>query len=224
MVANRFHASRPSRECVDLPRSTPLKKTLRDEQKELTRQRIRRAARTLFFRKGIQNVACEDIAAEAGIARATLYLYFRNKSEILVELYNQHLYETTRIYMRLTEIKLMTPAAVTRWLKEYVDEVRANALGVNLFHADGSLDELTHTLLIEHRASVIKILGERFPGLALDRLNGAARKRRYCEADLLIDQIEGFCGSLARYSAHLDVNVAVKLLSERFFALITAEI
>jgi len=206
-----------------LPSSVPLKKSLRDEQKELTRQRIRRAARTLFFRKGIQTVTCEDIAAEAGIARATLYLYFSNKSEILIELYNQHLYETMRIYTRLAEAKVMTLATLTRWLKDYVDEVRANAPGVNMFHADVSLDVVTHNLLVEHRASVIKVLGERFPALALDRLKSAARKRRYCEADLMIDQIEGFCGSLARHNAHLDVNVAVKLLSERFFALLTAD-
>lgn len=58
------------------------------ERKE--RERIRRrneiidAAEKLFFSKGIENVTMDDIARETELARGTLYLYFKNKDDILV--------------------------------------------------------------------------------------------------------------------------------------------
>jgi TetR/AcrR family transcriptional regulator len=58
------------------------------ERKE--RERLRRrneiidAAERLFFSKGLENVTMDDIARDTELARGTLYLYFRNKDEILV--------------------------------------------------------------------------------------------------------------------------------------------
>jgi AcrR family transcriptional regulator len=58
------------------------------ERKE--RERIRRrneiidAAEKLFFAKGFENVTMDDIARETELARGTLYLYFRNRDDILV--------------------------------------------------------------------------------------------------------------------------------------------
>lgn len=48
-----------------------------------TRARICRAANALFFERGFPVVTMEQIAAAADIQRSTLYLYFREKDEIL---------------------------------------------------------------------------------------------------------------------------------------------
>jgi AcrR family transcriptional regulator len=47
-----------------------------------TRERILRAAFERFSRYGYRRTSMEDIAAEAGVSRAALYLQFRNKEEI----------------------------------------------------------------------------------------------------------------------------------------------
>jgi AcrR family transcriptional regulator len=47
-----------------------------------TPERILRAAFTRFARYGFRRTSMEDIAAEAGVSRAALYLQFRNKEEI----------------------------------------------------------------------------------------------------------------------------------------------
>jgi AcrR family transcriptional regulator len=51
-----------------------------------TRERIHRAAFTLFCRCGFKRTSMEDIAAEAGLSRAALYLQFRNKEDIFRDL------------------------------------------------------------------------------------------------------------------------------------------
>jgi len=48
----------------------------------VTRERILQAAFTRFARYGFRRTSMEDIATEAGVSRAALYLQFRNKEEI----------------------------------------------------------------------------------------------------------------------------------------------
>jgi len=47
-----------------------------------TRERILKAAYERFAHYGFRRTSMEDIAAEAGVSRAALYLQFRNKEEI----------------------------------------------------------------------------------------------------------------------------------------------
>jgi AcrR family transcriptional regulator len=52
-------------------------------QDDATRARIIAAAGGLFFNRGFVRVTADDIAAELGISKATLYKEFRSKEEIL---------------------------------------------------------------------------------------------------------------------------------------------
>ncbi len=52
---------------------------------EVTR-RLLRAARTLFARHGFGRTSLADVAAEAGVARATLYVRFRDKRALVASL------------------------------------------------------------------------------------------------------------------------------------------
>ncbi|MGB4464192.1 MAG: TetR/AcrR family transcriptional regulator [Candidatus Hydrothermia bacterium] len=47
-----------------------------------TKQKILRAARDVFGKKGFYETRMEDIATEAGIAKGTLYIYFPSKEEL----------------------------------------------------------------------------------------------------------------------------------------------
>jgi AcrR family transcriptional regulator len=53
-----------------------------------TRDRILDSAFALFGRYGFKRTSMEDIASEAGLSRAALYLQFRNKEEIFRNLAN----------------------------------------------------------------------------------------------------------------------------------------
>lgn len=60
--------------------------TLRAEQKRATRARLMESARGLFAARGYAAVTVDDIAAEVGCSRATFYLHFPAKVDILIAL------------------------------------------------------------------------------------------------------------------------------------------
>lgn len=60
--------------------------TLRAEQKEATRTRLMESAHALFTTQGYATVTIDEITAEVGCSRATFYLHFPAKLDILVAL------------------------------------------------------------------------------------------------------------------------------------------
>jgi AcrR family transcriptional regulator len=54
----------------------------KERERELRRNEIVDAAQDLFFSRGYENVTMEDIAKGLEMARATLYLSFKNKEDI----------------------------------------------------------------------------------------------------------------------------------------------
>jgi AcrR family transcriptional regulator len=57
---------------------------LKDEQKEVT---IIRATLRLVYREGLAGLKMSDIAKEASMAVGTLYIYFKNKEDLLNEIF-----------------------------------------------------------------------------------------------------------------------------------------
>ena len=55
-----------------------------------TRVAILAAAETIFARYGFRKTTVDDIAKEAGLSRATVYLYFASKEEIAVSWIDCH--------------------------------------------------------------------------------------------------------------------------------------
>lgn len=56
-----------------------------DERKK----QILEAAATVFAKKGFADARMEDIAIEAGLSKATLYLYFKSKDDIIAAILDQ---------------------------------------------------------------------------------------------------------------------------------------
>lgn len=50
-----------------------------------TKSRILHEANSLFMRRGIRSVSMDDISRELGMSKKTLYQYFRNKADIVLE-------------------------------------------------------------------------------------------------------------------------------------------
>ncbi len=62
-----------------------------EKKKNDKHQRIIGAATRIFARKGFFQAKVSDIAREAGVADGTIYLYFDNKDDILISLFEEQM-------------------------------------------------------------------------------------------------------------------------------------
>ena len=63
-----------------------IRSTREIERRRMNREAILHAAEAMIIRKGLNAASMDDVAAEAGFSKATLYKYVRGKSELVFEL------------------------------------------------------------------------------------------------------------------------------------------
>ncbi len=90
-------------------------KLKRRERERLTRKKtILDAARHIFFKKGLMAATVDEIAARAGVAKGTIYLYFESKEEIYFSL----MLEGTLLLNEKMEKAVCLPLPAARLLEE----------------------------------------------------------------------------------------------------------
>lgn len=96
--------------------------TLRDVHKQRTRSRLLAGASAAFAEKGYAATTIDDVVRAAGVTRATFYLHFTNKAELLTELLVDVARQTYDINDRLVGVVADGGrAAITGWLDEAFD-------------------------------------------------------------------------------------------------------
>lgn len=101
------------------PKAVTGSKMTRVEQKRATREALIESARTMFVESGYTATTAEAIAKAAGVSRATFYLHFRSKAEIVqwhMSALEQPILEA---YRRLDALENPSLGDVTAWLDEH---------------------------------------------------------------------------------------------------------
>lgn len=101
----------PRRPRPDSPPAAPTLKRKRgrpshnvpSELYETRREEILEAARKVFAKHGYQSGSLDDVAAEAGISKPTLYYYFSSKAHLFFELVSLHADEQLAILERISQ-------------------------------------------------------------------------------------------------------------------------
>ena len=76
------------------------------------RQRILKAALNVFAERGFYNAKVSEVARRAGVADGTIYLYFKNKDDLLIKLFEDRM---DRINKRLRiELEILGGDVITR--------------------------------------------------------------------------------------------------------------
>src|SRR5512144_1222300 len=87
------------------------------------RERILSAAERIFARHGFFAAKVSDVAKEAGVADGTIYLYFKNKDDLLISLFERRMQQVNEA-LRAAVGKVKTPREQLRaFVKEYLQLV-----------------------------------------------------------------------------------------------------
>src|SRR6201996_1663656 len=99
--------------------------TLREQQRAFTRRRLMEAGQQEFAAKGYLDTRVEDIARLAGASRATFYLHFKSKSELMIALAEEMLPFAVGTYRDLDEmLRGHGPELrerLRKWLAQWLD-------------------------------------------------------------------------------------------------------
>jgi AcrR family transcriptional regulator len=121
----------------------PRRRTLRDEQRENTRQKLLAAAQHLFSEKGYGATTIDDIVEAAGASRGTYYLYFKNKGEIVTELAEEYAAATEALLPELAALADPSRGHLRNWLSKYVDLVITHQVTIRAsMQAEGGAPEM----------------------------------------------------------------------------------
>jgi AcrR family transcriptional regulator len=111
-------------------RSAPL----REQQRAYTRRRLMEAGQQLFASKGYPETRVDDIARQAGASRATFYLHFKSKADLVTALIDDLMPFAVQTYHdldgMLEEAGPRLPGRLRAWLAQWL-EVWADGADAN---------------------------------------------------------------------------------------------
>jgi AcrR family transcriptional regulator len=197
--------------------------SLRNRQKELTRQALLDGARSAFEERGYSDVTIDDITARAGASRATFYLHF-TKGEVLSELlrdaFGPHLGDTEEAGRALADLDVSSSAAVRNWIAQFVETWRTNRM-IGRAWMEGDINDPE----IRHRTDVrisraVDTLTEVI--MAARRAKGLPAVRKDCRARAaLMDlQLQYFCYHVLVRGLDVDIKAGINAIADQWMAAI----
>ncbi len=110
--------------------ATRERRSVREEHRLLTRQRIIDSALEVFEQKGYAASTIEDVVVRAGVARGTFYLHFKNKLGIVQAAIAEELPAVMALYQDLDHLvtsgRGRTRANMRAWMTRAIDWFESN--------------------------------------------------------------------------------------------------
>jgi AcrR family transcriptional regulator len=161
--------------------------TLRDEQKRMTRRRLIEGALAAFERRGYAATTIDDIVAEANASRATFYLHFKSKADVVLVLAHTLGRRWRALYFELASGDGLARAELYEWLYAMVDNYRTNRAGLLALEQAGAIEpEVAAVRLANTRESIAAIAG------SIERWYGSDPEDARVRAALLLTQMDRF--------------------------------
>jgi AcrR family transcriptional regulator len=187
--------------------------SLRDEQKRLTRRLLIDGALAAFERKGYAATTIEDIVTEGGASRATFYLHFKSKAEVLLGLTQTLGRRWREMYVELTAGDGPSRTELCEWLDSMVDRYRLHrAALVAIDQAVAIEPELADARLASLAESIDVVAA------SVRRWHGGSAQDARVRAALLIAQMDRFMQLWILHGLDLERERAVATLTDLWLA------
>ncbi len=108
--------------------------------KNSKREKILKAAIKIFARDGFFNAKVEDIARQAGVATGTTYLYFKNKDDLLISIFEEEMMPIIKSAEEAIDAAEMADEKLRAFIAHHLQLVEENA-------------DMAHLLQVELRQS-----------------------------------------------------------------------
>jgi AcrR family transcriptional regulator len=202
-------------------RSRPAGRTrLQQEQKDATRDRLLRAAETVFAERSYVASTVEDIIRHAGASRTSFYRHFDSKWAVASALCGEVMPSVWQLWRELAQYGKPTEAQIVSWLERRLD----------LYHAHRALFEtLKQAVAIEPiglqavdatHDQTIAVLATGIPAFALATGRPHGSDDIQIRAHLLMIQLDEFNYLLAVRGWNVDRKLAVQVMARQFLRFI----
>ncbi len=164
----------------------PLK--LRNEQRLLTSRLFVEAATRMFSERGYGATTVDDIVKAAGASRATFYLHFNGKADVMAAIY-ESLMPTAAEYWRDLDRSLGSRKALRHWLEQAIDWWANHREILPALHEASTVDR---EIAAKQYAGLRRLTDELTRYFASAR---GAKKRAEARLriELLLSQLDDFC-------------------------------
>lgn len=99
-------------------------------------RKIIRAATKVFAKKGFFNARISDIAKEAKVADGTIYLYFNNKFDILLSVFEQEIGKLIEHVSVLLDKETSSKAKLEIFIANHLQEMKKNRYLAEVIHIE----------------------------------------------------------------------------------------
>lgn len=189
--------------------------TLRDEQRRMTRLRLADAALELFEEVGYAAATADGIAKRAGANRATFYLHFAGKTDVVLELMERVHDDVVAMFVKADAFVDPSRAEVRAWVEEIV----------GFFESNRALIDANHQAMpVEPRVAQrwwagMEAMADAMPGLWRHG-RGTARERDRLRVITALVGLERMCWFQVLGGAPLDRALLLDALTEDWYALL----
>ena len=189
------------------PSTEPL--PIRQQHKLMTKRRLMDASVRVFLNRGYADATIDDIVTTAAVGRATFYLHFKSKLEVMQELIRAITMQNEKLIEELRDISQPDAKTLGSWIRRFVEHCLAHGdrfiVGLQAFASEPELSSEIQT-------------GTR---LAADIVAALLKKRHRVSAaeaalrgELLVFSLQHACRSLVLNPEKRDVDLIVRVMTD----------
>ncbi|HEY1706905.1 MAG TPA: TetR/AcrR family transcriptional regulator [Rhizomicrobium sp.] len=188
---------------------------IRQAQKDLTRSRIREAARDLFYAGGVHATSIDEIATSAGVRRSTVYLHFADKQALVRAIADEYL---PRIEAHIESLNgpVPTPKQIDTWVQGFITLADREKVSLSIMREVGYVRPQTASGVDWIYDFLIQILAKRIPAFRVNTSIAPNNLERYAHAVFLIVQIDLACNRIVQ-GGETPLNRAMLRVANRAF-------